>query len=384
MCARAPPGAGCRRRPARRHAAPRRTAVLARRPPVVAVSWVRPHSRGRPPTGQHDRERPDQYPRRSSAWARRCQSRSTFTDVSRNTGAPSSASSSWRARVPASLMTRAALADHHALLRLALDEHLHLVAQHVVVALGLDLLGDDGDRVRQLLARDPQQLLPHQLGDEERLGLVGDHAVRVVLGSFGQARLELADERVDARRRSAPRAARRRRTRRARRWRPPAAPRPRHGRRGRSCSPPGSSGSSTCCTRSATNRSPGPMRAGGLDEQAHHVDLGERRPGPVVGALAEQRARACGCPACRAARAATAGVVRTPRIWVRVVCGRSETIATLVPTMRFTNVDLPTLGRPTRETNPSGTRSRAAPAAASATDSAVLVDRVVVGGTRAA
>ena len=37
---------------------------------------------------------------------------------------------------------------------------------------------------------------------------------------------------------------------------------------------------------------------------------------------------------------------------MRVVCGRSDTIATLVPTSRFTSVDLPTLGRPTSETNP--------------------------------
>ena len=33
-------------------------------------------------------------------------------------------------------------------------------------------------------------------------------------------------------------------------------------------------------------------------------------------------------------------------IRVRVVCGLSEVIATLVPTMRLTSVDFPTLGRP--------------------------------------
>ena len=47
-----------------------------------------------------------------------------------------------------------------------------------------------------------------------------------------------------------------------------------------------------------------------------------------------------------------AAVVRTPRIWVRVVCGRFETIETFEPTSRFTSVDFPTLGRPTRLTNP--------------------------------
>src|SRR3954470_22707257 len=47
-----------------------------------------------------------------------------------------------------------------------------------------------------------------------------------------------------------------------------------------------------------------------------------------------------------------AAVVRTPRIWFRVVCGRSETIETLRPTSRLTSVDFPTLGRPTTETKP--------------------------------
>ena len=54
-------------------------------------------------------------------------------------------------------------------------------------------------------------------------------------------------------------------------------------------------------------------------------------------------------------------VVRTPRTCVRVVCGRDDTIETFVPTSWFTSVDLPTLGRPTRETNP---RAEAAPALA--------------------
>src|SRR3954453_10622529 len=36
----------------------------------------------------------------------------------------------------------------------------------------------------------------------------------------------------------------------------------------------------------------------------------------------------------------------------RVVCGLSETIATLPPASAFTSVDLPTLGRPATATNP--------------------------------
>ena len=41
-----------------------------------------------------------------------------------------------------------------------------------------------------------------------------------------------------------------------------------------------------------------------------------------------------------------------PRTTVRVVCGLSEVIATLVPTRALVRVDLPALGRPTNEANP--------------------------------
>ena len=44
--------------------------------------------------------------------------------------------------------------------------------------------------------------------------------------------------------------------------------------------------------------------------------------------------------------------VATPRLARRVVCGRSEMIATLAPTIALTSVDLPTLGRPARPTKP--------------------------------
>ena len=46
------------------------------------------------------------------------------------------------------------------------------------------------------------------------------------------------------------------------------------------------------------------------------------------------------------------GTVTTPRIARRVVCGLSETIATLWPTIALTSVDLPTFGRPASATNP--------------------------------
>src|SRR5436305_10669100 len=37
---------------------------------------------------------------------------------------------------------------------------------------------------------------------------------------------------------------------------------------------------------------------------------------------------------------------------LRVVCGLSDTIASFVPTMRLSSVDLPAFGRPMRETKP--------------------------------
>ena len=46
------------------------------------------------------------------------------------------------------------------------------------------------------------------------------------------------------------------------------------------------------------------------------------------------------------------GPVATPRIALRVVCGLSETIATLAPTIALASVDLPTFGRPASAMKP--------------------------------
>ena len=46
------------------------------------------------------------------------------------------------------------------------------------------------------------------------------------------------------------------------------------------------------------------------------------------------------------------GRCSTPRTSVRVVCGLSDTIVTLVPRIEFNSVDLPTLGRPTNVQKP--------------------------------
>lgn len=47
-----------------------------------------------------------------------------------------------------------------------------------------------------------------------------------------------------------------------------------------------------------------------------------------------------------------------PRIACRVVCGLLEVIATFEPTRAFVSVDLPALGRPTKQANPERCASR--------------------------
>ena len=107
---------------------------------------------------------------------------------------------------------------------------------------------------------DLEQLLPHELGGEEGLGLVGDHLRREVLRPLRQSGLELLRPARRRRRRSGPRAARRHRTRRGSasavaRW-------------SNTASDPAASvlfttriaGVETSCASDDTNRSPGPNR----------------------------------------------------------------------------------------------------------------------------
>ena len=161
-----------------------------------------------------------------------------------------------------------------------------------------------------------------------------------------------ATQRVDARRRCGPRAGRTRRSRRARPTPARAARRSRRGSRRRSCSPRGCSASRTRPTSSAMKRSPGPT-----DSRSPRRAGTRRRPRRASRPNARCTARraacaACGCPGVSSSTICESAVVRTPRTWVRVVCGRLETIETFVPTSWFTSVDFPTLGRPTRVTNP--------------------------------
>ncbi len=206
--------------------------------------------------------------------------------------------------------------------------------------------------MRQLFPSHRQQLLTQQLRREERLGLIGDHALGVVVRTGGN-RASSSPTSASTPSPCAPRAARTRRSRRAPRTPAPSARRSvsrdgdvdlvdrEHDRR-----------RTPRASRAATNRSPRTDRRVRLDEEAHHVDLargsrarGRSRARPAASA-------ACGCPGVSRNTIWVEAVVRTPRTWVRVVCGRSETIDTLRPTIWFNSVDFPTFGRPTSETNP--------------------------------
>src|SRR5690606_27907684 len=90
------------------------------------------------------------------------------------------------------LEDRAALADHDALLGLALDDDLDADPWPLP-------LDDPGrDRVGQLLPCDGEQLLADQFGDAHLLGDVGDLPLRVPAGPLRQAGDEVLDEGVDA------------------------------------------------------------------------------------------------------------------------------------------------------------------------------------------
>ncbi len=115
-----------------------------------------------------------------------------------------------RAAPPAPPAPRAGLLQHRsptpdddALLGLALDQDPRPDAPDLVVGGGrvvgvLDLLGDDRDRVGQLVPGHAQELLADELRGDEQLGLVGHGPVGVILRPLGHPRLELPHERVDA------------------------------------------------------------------------------------------------------------------------------------------------------------------------------------------
>ena len=252
---------------------------------------------------------PGQSPSRSSASGRRCQSRSTRTRVSRYTRVPSSASSSRRAALTAAL--RAApprpmtmpFCDSRST-RMSTRSRRTPGSPAGRSGSGLELLDGDGDGVRQLVAGHAQQLLADQLGGEEGLGLVGDHAARVVAGP-GRAGGPRARQRGRRRRRRCgPSRARRRRSRRA--------------RRGAAASWATMTAGEATSVLLTTRMQGGPAswasvgdeavaaadRGGGVHDQARRRR--PRRsvgPGPLVGALAERACGLGGCPGCRGGRA---------------------------------------------------------------------------------
>ena len=110
-------------------------------------------------------------------------------------------------------------------------------------------------------------------------------------------------------------------------------------------------GVSTSCSKPATNRSPRPI--GPVASTTMHTTS---TPPRVARARSLVRTpsgvRGLWRPGVSRKTIWCESVVRTPRTCVLVVCGRSETIATLLPTSRLTRVDFPTLGRPTTDTKP--------------------------------
>ena len=172
-------------------------------------------TRGRATYGVPCRRQRHQSPRRSRAWARRCQSGSTRTAVSRYTRAPRSTLELSRAFVPASRITRPALADHDPLLGVPLDPDDGPVAQDLLRRLGLrgrpdpgrrrvlvvvlERLGGHHDRVRQLVTGDRRAA--SRAAARRRASSRADRRRRrpgSSAGPRGSRADDLVDERVDA------------------------------------------------------------------------------------------------------------------------------------------------------------------------------------------
>ena len=122
-------------------------------------------------------------PSRSSSASSPRHDRRTRTDRSRCTRFPSSRSSSRRAAVPIALIIRP-----RAPIRMPFWDSVstHRNAHDHEVVLLVDLVDLDLDRVRHLLARAVQDLLAHELGEHDVLGLVGDILGREVERALGQ------------------------------------------------------------------------------------------------------------------------------------------------------------------------------------------------------
>ena len=287
-----------------------------------------------------------QMPRRSSIASSRRHFGRTFTCSSRKTGWPSSALDLGPGARADLLHDRAALADDDLLLRLGLDE----------------------DRSRGRPSR-PSSSTSTEIacGTSSRVS-----CERLLADELGDLHLERAG-RCAARAGStpAPRAAARRARRAARRRRRPSS-RSRVERvevaelRRRSASASAMCPGFRRSTLFSGDHDRHAEREDALRDEAvagadplarvEHEEHARRRPRttrrPCAACARSARRAAAGSPAGRRARAGSPSPFAIPKMRRRVVCGLSETIATLPPQSAFTSVDLPTFGRPATATNP--------------------------------
>ena len=220
------------------------------------------------------------------------------------------------------------------------------------------LVDDDGDRVRQLVAHALERGLADELGDHDELGLVGELAVGVERRALGQQPDEQVGEQLHLVAATPPTPARPRPTR-CRASRRAARPRAAAGRRP-SCGDEVGLGDDRDLRRAprrararcAMNRSPGPIGLVGRQAEADDVDLGPRLAHERVEPLAEQRARLVQAGRVDEHELGVGRGARCRGSVCRVVCGLLEVIATFSPTSALVSVDLPALGRPTKQAKP--------------------------------
>ena len=254
-----------------------------------------------------------QYPRRSSEWARRCQSRSTETRVSRKTRVPSSAlellarlgagflqhgAAACRSRSPSGSRARRGCAPRCGAPPRRPNRRGSRRPGAVSGSISATTVIECGSSSRAIVSSCSRT----SSAARNDLGLIGDHAVGVVVRALraGGPRSRRRARRRPHRR--APRAARRRRSRRAPRRPARGARRPRSRSTRSILLTTSIVGVSTACTSSATNRSPRPIGARRVDRPCT-----PRRPRRAWRGRARWCARragcgACGSPACRAAR----------------------------------------------------------------------------------
>src|SRR6476469_1469509 len=110
-------------------------------------------------------------------------------------------------------------------------------------------------------------------------------------------------------------------------------------------------GTSARVTAPAMKRSPGPTPSWPLITSSATSDsLSSATTRRCMRSVSMSRGRCT--PGRSTSTSCVSPAIATPRIARRVVCGLSETIAILPPTMLLTSVDLPTFGRPASATNP--------------------------------